>query len=103
MDAGLYELLFTQKRTSFSQFSSQGSSVTLYVPFGGTVSYVPLATHILLPEKGNGNKTWVGECIRREETLFKQTLKEMACVKKYPLSACLTEKAGFGNGKAGAH
>ena len=45
MDAGLYELLFTQKRTSFSQFSSQGSSVTLYVPFGGTMSYVPLATH----------------------------------------------------------
>ena len=48
MDAGLYELLFTQKRTSFSQFSSQGSSVTLYVPFGGTVSYVPLATKLAI-------------------------------------------------------
>ena len=58
-------------------------------------------TSYTLPEEGNGNKTWVGECIRREETLFKQTLKEMACVKKYLLSACLKEKAGFGNGKAG--
>ena len=38
-----------------------------------------------------------------EGTLFKQTLKEMAYVKKYPLSACLTEKAGFGKGKRGEH
>ena len=51
-------------------------------------------TSYTLPEEGNGNKTWVGECIRREETLFKQTLKEMACVKKIS-TPCLPYRKGW--------